>query len=261
MSLRTLITGALIGLSVSCTDTDELEHCGQPYRAEFAEVHPVLEALAQKAMQVTTKTPAEEVCDLLEKMNATAVDVFRDQTWVRKEGKSYDFYKWFEGRVLSDVYIPGKEFEVIQGLQCYRKQIKLKKELLEELRKTIPNLSETVTMYGCMLYSSTYFGECLSPSVDFDVMATSSSFYGIDLRYEKEYSDTRIRAIMGYNPIQNTKDVPSGEIDISHWVTLGSPFSKDQDFIRNCQEKKNEEWFTYAKELAAFAKMIVERKE
>jgi len=267
MSLRTLLTGAVLGLSVSCIDADELEHCGQQYASPFTTEHLKLEALAVQAEAVTKATPETEICDLLERMQKVTVAVFKEHTWVRKDGEEESSYIELgeQKKIKSKKYVPGKEFTAVKwaGLSCYTEPVKLAADGLKIIRQEKPDQRETIMRYGCILSVSQ---QCMGPDIDFEVIADSTILFSTDVTYEKEQSDRRVRGMMGYAPVyaadyENApKGIPIGELTRSAWVAFGKPFAPREDFFAGCSGKTKEQLYQYAVQLADFASEIVARE-
>lgn len=97
--------------------------------------------------------------------------------WIKGGSRNYTIFVGFED--TSAVYVPGKEFDQIQGLQCYR--------IIDE-----PNDPNRV--YGCRLSSGS---TNLTPDLGFDLVSAGAGFQPY-LQTSFSYAGNTIETVQGY---------------------------------------------------------------
>lgn len=108
MSFRNTIAAALV-LAFGCTSGP----------AEFSWEKRELSHLEQRVTHINESTPETEICDIADKFQEITAHAFLDHDWIPGNEDNHPIYSE-DSEDVSAVYIPGKEFEGIQGMQCIR---------------------------------------------------------------------------------------------------------------------------------------------
>ena len=109
MNFRTLIAASVLALGCSSES------------AEFSREKRVLSSLEQRVAAMDEHTPEKEICDIAYAFQGVTAEVFFDHDWILGGANNHPLYDPGDsGDEVSAVYIPGKGFENIQGMQCNR---------------------------------------------------------------------------------------------------------------------------------------------
>lgn len=172
--MRKLVLAAL--LAIGCNYENNCNYSG-----EFSLEKNKLCEQGARVEDINENTPLEEICDIVEIIQDTTADTFLDHTWIKAGPDNYTIFVGFED--VSAMYIPGKEFDHIQGLQCYR--------IIDE-----PNDPNRV--YGCRLSSGNTH---LTPDLAFNLVSAGAGFQPYlqtRFRYNEIASPHLIETVLGY---------------------------------------------------------------